>query len=296
MQLLADPLPNDHRADAGQPRATEHELTRLSWRELIRVYQLFLPRANARQTKSQYIQALLAAGAPPPRNLPPGVVQPVVVAPPAERPIAPLHLRDPPLLHPGALELLRQRVEVDQQADTTLFPPALGQEKAAYASAHEAMGNAYQPQACCCVCSRMLPSVVWEGVKLEQVPWVVALPLLDKVKRSIPGLGGSTHFLDEAGLLLERDVVTSPSICSVCLAELRAPGHKPPKFSLANGLDVDHQVTAHLPLLTWMEEATISRVRFSCFIVKLERFHRDSQLGYKGRWESRGRRSGGWSR
>jgi hypothetical protein len=129
----------------------------------------------------------------------------------------------------------------------------------------------------------MLPSLIWPDAALERIPWPDALPLLAKVKRVRPLPGGLPYHLDPAGLQRDRDdILSSCSICSMCLADLRGPGTKPPKYSLANGLETGEPYITHLPPLTWMEEAVISRVRFSSFVVKLEKHRRDSQLAYTG--------------
>ena len=113
----------------------------------------------------------------------------------------------------------------------------------------------------------------WECGVLENKVLAIPLSLIPNSTRLIPSRPHAAHDLYRGRLLEPEGVVGENddplvSVCSQCLEELNKPGHKPPKYSLANGLWIG-RTPWPLQLLTFPEQLLIALLYPRVYVFKL---------------------------
>ena len=108
---------------------------------------------------------------------------------------------------------------------------------------------------------------------LENKVLAIPLSLIPNSARLIPSRPHAAHDLYRGRLLEPEGVVGENddplvSVCGQCLEELKKPGHKPPKYSLANGLWIG-QTPWPLQLLTFPEQLLIALLYPRVYVFKL---------------------------
>lgn len=144
--------------------------------------------------------------------------------------------------------------------------PTDAERKACYAQFYEATSNGAIELCICGVCT-------CECAVLDDKVIAIPLSLIPNSMHLIPARKHVAHNLYRGRLLEPKGVVGEDddpimSVCGQCMEELKKPGHKPPKLSLANGLWIG-RIPWALQVLTFPEQLLIALLYPHVYVFKL---------------------------
>jgi len=144
--------------------------------------------------------------------------------------------------------------------------PTNAERNVCYARFYDATSNAAVETCICAVCAQ-------ERAVVEDSALAMPLSLIPNGTRLTPNRKHSAHDL-YAGKLLEPEGIVSEgedpivTICHQCLEDLKKPGNRPPKMSLANGLWIG-RIPWALQVLTFPEQLLIVLLYPCIYVFKL---------------------------